>query len=134
MHHGCWFSRGHEPQNAVGIKSVEVFYRFEHKWQYDHSILVVFVCHTRIDVSVVIASNTCTSGHWFNTIRSLALNHLWIRFGVVFVLLGRQDMILEVDTSAGGCFLRFVAIVKDVVCEGGIASVAHVASDVGTSE
>ena len=109
---------------------MEVFYRFEHKWQYDHSILVVVVCYTCIDVGVIVASDTCASRHRFNTIRPFTFNDMWIRLGVVLVLFGRQDVVLEVDASASGCFLRLVAIVQHVVGEGRIACMAHVASDI----
>ena len=124
----------HEPQDAVGIKRMEVFYRFEHKWQYDHSILIVVVCYTSIDVGIVIAGNTCASCHWFDAVRPFTFNHLWIRLGVIFVLLGRQDIVLEIDASASGCLLGLVAIVQYVVCESSIACVAHVASNIGASE
>ena len=45
-----------------------------------------------------------------------------------------QDIVLEIDASAGGCFLCLVAIVQYVVREGSIAGVAHIAGDIRTRE
>ena len=111
---------------------MEVFNRFEHEWQYKHSIVFILVCYTRIDVCIVVACNTHTTGHRFDTIRPFALYNVWIRLGVVFILLSRKDIILEIDTSTGRCFLRLVAIVKYIMSKCGIACMAHVTCNIGT--